>query len=244
MGNQIYQAMVGAMSDIGAIAKGRTNTQQGFKFRGIDDIYNELHDILAKHKIFTIPEVMSERTEERTTRNGGALIYRVLDIRYTFYHEDGSSVSCNVIGEGMDSGDKAANKAMSIAHKYALLQAFIIPTEDEKDPDSQSHDVAPKTDSTNEHGKGGKTEVRGKADTASVPPPDVPKETPKRTGRTMDDLKLEMAKWFEEKYHDESLQKFKEMTKGVYDNPLTLTSIGVVSTVYKHFLKFKEDNNA
>lgn len=140
----IYSAMCAAMKDIGAITKGRTNTQQGFKFRGIDDVYNELHDILAKHKIFTVPEVLDSRTEERTTRNGGALIYRILTMRYTFFCEDGSSVSCVVTGEGMDSGDKAANKAMSIAHKYALFQTFLIPTEDEKDPDAQSHDVAPK----------------------------------------------------------------------------------------------------
>lgn len=132
--------------------------------------------------------------------------------------------------KGMD-GSQITGAASSYARKYALNGLFLI--DDNKD-----------SDSTNEHGKGGKTEVREKADDPSDPPPDVPKETPKRTGRTMDDLKLEMAKWFEEKYHDESLQKFKEMTKGVYDDPLTLTSIGVVSTVYKHFLKYKEDNNA
>jgi len=141
----IYKAMCGAMSDISAIGKDRTNATQGFKFRGIDDVYNELHDILSKHKIFTLPEVIDERTEERTTRNGGGLIYRILTMQYTFYAEDGSSVSCKVTGEGMDSGDKAANKAMSIAHKYALFQTFLIPTEDEKDPDAQSHEVAPKT---------------------------------------------------------------------------------------------------
>jgi hypothetical protein len=38
----------------------------------------------------------------------------------------------------MDSGDKASNKALSIGLKYAMLQVFCIPTEDEKDPDAQS----------------------------------------------------------------------------------------------------------
>jgi hypothetical protein len=132
------------MKEITSISKDRTNSQQGFKFRGIDDVYNELHSILANWKVFTLPEVIDDRVEERTSKNGNALIYRVLKIKYHFCHEDGSSVTATVIGEGMDSGDKAANKAMSIAHKYCLFQAFLIPTDEEKDPDSETHEVKPK----------------------------------------------------------------------------------------------------
>ncbi len=44
----------------------------------------------------------------------------------------------------MDSGDKASNKALSIAMKYALLQVFCIPTEDAKDPDADSPKPLPK----------------------------------------------------------------------------------------------------
>lgn len=132
----IYQKMADVMRDSDAISKSRDNVAQRFKFRGIDDVYNTMHAILAKHSVFTVPEVLEEKTEERVTKSGSNLIYRVLKMRYTFYTVDGSSVSAVVIGEGMDSGDKAANKAMAIAHKYALLQVFAIPTEDEKDPDA------------------------------------------------------------------------------------------------------------
>ena len=65
-------------------------------------------------------------------------------MRYTFYAKDGSSVQCVVVGEGMDSGDKATNKAMSIAFKYACFQVFCIPTEEMKDPDAEVHTVAPR----------------------------------------------------------------------------------------------------
>jgi hypothetical protein len=44
----------------------------------------------------------------------------------------------------MDSGDKASNKAASAALKYALLQLFMIPTEEEKDTEFQSPEVKPK----------------------------------------------------------------------------------------------------
>jgi hypothetical protein len=41
----------------------------------------------------------------------------------------------------MDSGDKATNKAMSAAFKYACLQAFCIPTEGDNDADATTHVV-------------------------------------------------------------------------------------------------------
>ena len=50
------------------------------------------------------------------------------------------------IGEGMDSGDKATNKAMAIAFKYACFQVFCIPTEEMNDPDSESPEAQPKGD--------------------------------------------------------------------------------------------------
>ena len=139
---KIYKAMVAIMSDIGAIEKREKNTHQRFDFRGIDTVYNGLHDVMAKHGVFSVPEVIEEKSEDRTSSNGKPLIYRVLHIQYTFYADDGSHVVAKVIGEGMDSGDKAANKAMAVAHKYALLQAFCVPTRETKDPDAESHEVA------------------------------------------------------------------------------------------------------
>ena len=66
------------------------------------------------------------------------MFYTRLKINFGFYAEDGSHVDAVVIGEAMDTGDKASNKALSIGLKYAMLQVFCIPTEDEKDPDAVS----------------------------------------------------------------------------------------------------------
>lgn len=131
------------MAGLDAISKGRKNAAQGYQFRGIDDVYNELHEIMAKAGVFCLPKVLDDRHEERATKSGGLSIYRVLKIEYTFVAEDGSSVTCCVIGEGMDSGDKASNKAQSVAQKYALIQTFLIPTEDAKDPENDSHELKP-----------------------------------------------------------------------------------------------------
>lgn len=139
----IYEQMAKVMEEVGAIGKDATNKSQGFKYRGIDQVYNALNPLLAKHKIFTMPKVLNSEREERKSNNGGALLYSRVTMEYSFFTTDGSCVTCSVIGEGMDSGDKATNKAMAIAHKYALLQAFCIPTEDMPDPDAECHDVAP-----------------------------------------------------------------------------------------------------
>lgn len=145
---EIYQAISGVMADIGAIGKDKKNAQQGFKYRGVDDVMNALQPVMVKHGLFVVPEIIDQKREERQTSRGGNLIYSVCTVRYTFYAKDGSSVQCVVIGEGMDSGDKATNKAMSIAFKYACFQVFCIPTEEMKDPDAEVHEVVPKNERT------------------------------------------------------------------------------------------------
>ncbi len=135
---KIYSTIAQVMTKINAISKGRKNQQQGFSYRGIDDVMNELHPIMAECGLFVVPTVLNETRTEGKSSRGGSLYYTRLTIKFTFYASDGSNVEAVVIGEAMDSGDKASNKALSIGLKYAMLQVFCIPTEDEKDPDAQS----------------------------------------------------------------------------------------------------------
>ena len=134
----IYKKIIEVMADINAIGKDRRNQQQGFQFRGIDDVMNELHSSLAKCGVFVLPKVLEETRTTGKTSRGGDMFYTRLKINFGFYAEDGSHVDAVVIGEAMDTGDKASNKALSIGLKYAMLQVFCIPTEDEKDPDAVS----------------------------------------------------------------------------------------------------------
>jgi hypothetical protein len=140
----IYQSINAIMRHVPSIAKDRKNTQQGYNFRGIDDMYNALNPLLAEHGVFATSEVLNTEREERTTKNGGTLLYSVLTVKFTFYATDGTFVTSTMIGEAMDNGDKASNKAMSTAYKYALMQLFCIPTADVKDTEYESHEVAPK----------------------------------------------------------------------------------------------------
>ena len=143
---KIYEAISAVMSDIGAVGKNDVNKTQGFKYRGIDAVMNAINPAMTKHKVFCSPEVLEQRREERTSSKGGLLIYSICKIRFRFYTTDGSYVDAVTIGEGMDSGDKATNKAMAIAFKYACFQVFCIPTEEMNDPDSESPEAQPKGD--------------------------------------------------------------------------------------------------
>jgi len=141
----IYKAINEIMKSVPSISKYRKNEQQGYNFRGIDDIYNALNEHLAMNGVFVTSEVLSHQREERETQRGGILIYSILHVKFTFYATDGSFIQSTMIGEGMDSGDKSSNKAMSTAYKYAFMQLFCIPTEDSKDSEIDSHEVKPKT---------------------------------------------------------------------------------------------------
>ena len=139
VGGKIFQAIPAIMGEINAVGKNKKNLQQGFMYRGIDDVMNAINPALVHHKVFIVPEILEQSREERQTNKGANLIYSICKMRFRFCAEDGSSVEAVTVGEGMDSGDKATNKAMAIAFKYACFQVFCIPTEEISDPDAESH---------------------------------------------------------------------------------------------------------
>lgn len=135
-GQLIYGKMASILKETKAITKSEKNQQQGFKFRGIDNVMNELHELFAKNEVFILQEVQGFTTENRPTKSGGTNTFTRATVKFRYITTDGSCVETVNVGEAMDSGDKGMNKAMSIALKYSLLQMFLIPTEDPKDPDS------------------------------------------------------------------------------------------------------------
>jgi hypothetical protein len=144
---KVYAAISKVMAEIGriGISKDRSNQQQGYKFRGIDDTYNAMSPLLAMAGLCVLPRVTKREVTERATKSGGVLFYVALDVEFDLCcAEDGSKHTIAVSGEAMDSGDKATNKAMSAAFKYACMQVFCIPTEGNPDADSETHEVAPR----------------------------------------------------------------------------------------------------
>ena len=141
---KVYEAINKVQASLAkeGIGKNRKNQQQGYSFRGIDDVYNALAPMLAANGLCILPRMLSRTVEERINKNGTALFYVTVEAEFDLVSaEDGSKHTIRTYGEAMDSGDKATNKAMSAAYKYACMQSFAIPTEGDNDADATTHEV-------------------------------------------------------------------------------------------------------
>lgn len=145
MTNLVYEkinAVMGDLSKIG-IAKSGINSQQGFNFRGIDQIYAALSPVLSSHGLMCLPRVLSRTSETRQTSAGKNIYYVFVSVEYDIVATDGSKHTVCVTAEAMDSADKATNKALSAAFKYMALQVFCIPVEGQDDADADVIEHAP-----------------------------------------------------------------------------------------------------
>lgn len=132
----IYEKLAAIMADVPAIKKIKSNGELPYKFRGIDDVYNTLHPLFVEYQVFTTSQIVNYNREVWTNEKGKITIEYALQVRYRFTAIDGSYVETETMGQAMDTSDKSSNKAMSMAHKAAILQIFMIPTADTEDPDA------------------------------------------------------------------------------------------------------------
>jgi len=140
---KVYEAIGSIMAAIEPIAKNKKNTSQGYKFRGVDDVYAVLNPMLIANKVFIKPDCIEHQLIQFESKSGGALFRAIVTMKYTLTSwEDGSFIELLMVGEGMDSGDKATPKAQSIAYKYMAFQLFCIPVDSGDDVENQSHEVS------------------------------------------------------------------------------------------------------
>jgi hypothetical protein len=146
----VYKAINEVQAELArtGIAKDRVNTQgTGYRFRGIDDVYDHLAPLLSKHGLCIIPRMVGRTCDLRKSAKGNDLYYVTVEAEFDFVStKDGSKHTARTFGEAMDSGDKATNKAMSAAFKYVAFLTFTIPTEGDNDADSHTHTIASRID--------------------------------------------------------------------------------------------------
>ena len=146
---QLISAVAGELAQEGISKKQRNTQGAGYNFRGIDDVYNAIGPLLAKHGLSILPRTLARECVERVSGQGKALFYVTVEMEFDFVSaHDQSKHTVKMFGEAMDSGDKATNKAMSAAYKYAMFQAFCIPTEGDNDADSSTHTVQARNTAT------------------------------------------------------------------------------------------------
>lgn len=147
MSGKIHELLIAVMRDVPAVGKDHANQKQRYRFRAVDDFVAAVGPVLVKHGVSLSWAVEDVRREEHKSGSGNPLHFTVLTVRYTLTAaEDGSSVSIVAVGEGMDSGDKSANKAMAGALKYALSHALLIPTQDRSDSEYAEPEPRPGDD--------------------------------------------------------------------------------------------------
>lgn len=150
---EVYKAISAILGEMASqgIGKDSRNKSQGWQFRGIDAVYNALAPLLAKHDLLILPRISNRTVCEKVTKNGGTVFYVTVDAEFDFVSsKDGSKHTVKTIGEAMDSGDKATNKAMSIALKYAAFQTFFIPTEATmSDADKEAYEIQAASEEVN-----------------------------------------------------------------------------------------------
>jgi hypothetical protein len=149
---KVYKAINEVQAELArtGIAKDRVNTQgTGYRFRGIDDVYDHLAPLLSKFGLCIIPRMVGRTCDLRKSSKGNDLYFVTVEAEFDFVStEDGSKHTARTFGEAMDSGDKATNKAMSAAFKYVAFLTFTIPTEGDNDADAHTHTLETRVDLT------------------------------------------------------------------------------------------------
>ena len=136
----IWEAFIGIMSEVGYVQKTGVNKAQNYKYAGEAQLIETLRPVMLKHGVFCVPgeaEVCKSDCVVTGAVGSEKKTYRTV-IRYTFVYTHASSgthLQVQAIGEGVDTGDKAAYKAATGALKYALRQAFLIETGDDPEKD-------------------------------------------------------------------------------------------------------------
>lgn len=131
---QVHKALAAVQKELAhaGIGKLRKNQDQNYYFRGVDDVFNVVSPLFAQHELFALPSVLDCNYVEIGVNKSGSKVLAVqARVQYRIVcATDDSAVEVVLAGEGRDVSDKATNKAMSQAIKYALLQMFLIPTEE------------------------------------------------------------------------------------------------------------------
>lgn len=144
----MFERMARVMAALSYIPKGRASGVS-YEFRGIDALFNEIHEHLAVEGLFLSPRVLDDwrvnmipgsPDSRGNARQQAQALFRVcIDV----YAPDGTMVTLGPgLAQSHDYGDKAVYQAQQNAFKYVLLEAFAIPTQ-EPDIDSRVSDPVP-----------------------------------------------------------------------------------------------------
>lgn len=134
---KIIPAIHNIQKNLGAIEKlGEAAAQMGgYKFLSVDTVISSIRPHLNEHGVIMTAELVDKQIDyisalpKEDGRPPKANTHVYVTYAFTFHSiEDGSSVTTTVLGEGLDTQDKATRKATTSAQKIALIETFFIET--------------------------------------------------------------------------------------------------------------------
>ena len=143
---KLFQKLVSIVSKAKSVKKSGYNKSQNYQYSTEADIMEVVRDELVKNKImiFTSTGTKEVTKMHKYTKDGvivGDQLVTTVDNEYTFADaETGTTYTVKGTGQGWDSTDKGAYKALTGSMKYMLSKNFLIESEDDPERDGANPD--------------------------------------------------------------------------------------------------------
>lgn len=139
----IHTAILAIMKEVGYVQKERKAAVR-YSLKTEEAILKAIRPVMIAHDVIMLPVEIADIAPSSYVNHKDTYFNEVKFSRgFKFVHvPSGTAETVWVYGVGNDTGDKAGNKAMTTAKKYALLDTFLIVTGDDPDyepsPDENS----------------------------------------------------------------------------------------------------------
>lgn len=129
----IHEAVNAVMQEVGYVQKKRSGELR-YTYAGEAALIEAIRPSMVEHGIYMhVLEVKKIYRSTYETKSGTNMFNTLIEGIIRFAHVSGTYIDAQATGEGSDSGDKSANKAMTGMYKYAMRQTFCIETGDDPD---------------------------------------------------------------------------------------------------------------
>jgi len=132
----LYQRMAAVMGELEATPRTGQNTQFNYSYIEQGTVMAILRPKFAAHGIVLIAALTAVDHLTRATAKGGEMFVARVCIDFTFVNADHPEDRLTIpwLAEGMDTTDKAINKAVVAGQKYVLMKTFLL---SDADPDGE-----------------------------------------------------------------------------------------------------------
>ena len=137
--SSVQEALAAVIADLPGIGRD-DKSPEGYAYRGIEAVTKQVQPLLARHGVVFVPRAtITDVRPSPAMKEGWTDVF--MQVEWSIVGPDGSTILAQTTGIGRDRADKGANKAMTQAFKYLLLDVLCIAdTKDDSDGQTYEHD--------------------------------------------------------------------------------------------------------